>query len=42
MDEQLRHYERKLAFETDSWDLKVTLDSGENVDIGSDLMPLIC
>lgn len=31
MDEQLRHYENKLAFETDSWDLKVALESGENV-----------
>ncbi|MCB1837261.1 MAG: rhodanese [Alcanivoracaceae bacterium] len=24
-------YEHKLAFETDSWDLKTMLDSGENV-----------
>jgi rhodanese-related sulfurtransferase len=31
MDQQLRHYEGKLAFETDSWDLKVALESGENV-----------
>ena len=31
MDEQLRHYEWKLAFETDSWDLKVALESGENI-----------
>jgi len=31
MDEQLRHYENKLAFETDSWDLKVALESGENI-----------
>ncbi len=31
MDEQMRHYENKLAFETDSWDLKVALESGENV-----------
>ena len=31
MDDQLRHYENKLAFETDSWDLKVALESGENV-----------
>jgi rhodanese-related sulfurtransferase len=30
MDEQLRHYESKLAFETDSWDLKVALESGES------------
>lgn len=33
MDEQLRHYENKLAFETDSWDLKVAIESGENVII---------
>lgn len=31
MDEQLRHYERKLEFEIDSWDLKVALENGENV-----------
>jgi len=31
MNEQLRHYEKKLAFETDSWDLKVALESGENI-----------
>ena len=31
MEEQLKHYEKKLAFETDSWDLKVALESGENV-----------
>jgi rhodanese-related sulfurtransferase len=31
MNEQKRHYENKLAFETDSWDLKVALESGENV-----------
>lgn len=31
MHEQLRHYEDKLAFETDSWDLKVALESGENI-----------
>lgn len=33
MKEQMRHYEEKLAFETDSWDLKVALESGENVVI---------
>ncbi len=33
MDEQIRHYESKLAFEMDSWDLKVALDSGVNVVI---------
>jgi rhodanese-related sulfurtransferase len=31
MDDQLRHYENKLAFETDSWDLKVALESGQSV-----------
>jgi rhodanese-related sulfurtransferase len=31
MNEQLRHYERKLAFETDSWDVKVVLESGDNI-----------
>ena len=31
MNEQLLHYQNKLAFETDSWDLKVALETGENV-----------
>lgn len=31
MEEQLRHYEKKLEFETDSWDLKMALESGENI-----------
>lgn len=32
MDEQqLSHYANKLAFETDSWDLKVALESGDKV-----------
>lgn len=31
MNDQIMHYEHKLAFETDSWDLKVALESGENV-----------
>lgn len=31
MDEQIKHYESKLAFEADSWDLKVALEAGENV-----------
>ena len=31
MDEQLRHYENKLAIETDSWDLKVALEAGGNI-----------
>ncbi|HEX8987185.1 MAG TPA: rhodanese-like domain-containing protein [Rhodocyclaceae bacterium] len=30
-DEQLRHYADKLAYEIDSWDLKVALESGENL-----------
>lgn len=31
MDDQIRHYENKLAYEIDSWDLKVAMESGENV-----------
>jgi rhodanese-related sulfurtransferase len=31
MEEPLKHFENKLAFETDSWDLKVALDAGENI-----------
>lgn len=31
MNEQIKHYESKLSFEIDSWDLKVALESGENV-----------
>lgn len=31
MDDQLQHYQNKLAFEIDSWDLKVALEAGENV-----------
>lgn len=31
MDEQLRHYQNKLAFETDAWDLKVALESGAHI-----------
>lgn len=31
MNEHIKYYESKLAFETDSWDLKVALESGENV-----------
>lgn len=31
MNEQLRHYSDKLAYEIDSWDLKVALESGEKV-----------
>lgn len=31
MDEQIRHYETKLSFETDSWDLQAALESGDKV-----------
>lgn len=31
MDEQIRHYQNKLAFETDAWDLQVALDAGDKV-----------
>lgn len=31
MEEQLRHYANKLAYEIDSWDLKVAIENGENV-----------
>lgn len=31
MNEQLKHYQDKLAYETDSWDLKVALSASENV-----------
>ena len=31
MEEQVRHYESKLAFETDSWDVKVAFESKENI-----------
>ena len=31
MKEQLQHYSDKLAYEIDSWDLKVALENGENV-----------
>jgi rhodanese-related sulfurtransferase len=30
-DEQWRHYSNKLAYEIDSWDLKVALEGGEKV-----------
>ena len=29
--DQLRHYANKLAYEIDSWDLKVALENGERV-----------
>jgi rhodanese-related sulfurtransferase len=31
MDQQAKHYEDKLRFEIDSWDLKVALDASERV-----------
>lgn len=31
MEEQLKHYADKLAYEIDSWDLRVALDQGEAV-----------
>src|SRR6266478_1691945 len=31
MDEQTRHYQNKLNFEIDSWDLNVALQAGEEV-----------
>ncbi len=33
MDDQLGHYADKLAYEIDSWDLKVALDAGENITV---------
>lgn len=31
MDEQLKYYQNKLACETDSWDLMVAMECGENL-----------
>ena len=31
MEAQLRHYADRLAYDTDSWDLKTALEAGENV-----------
>lgn len=31
MNEQIRHYQSKLEFETDSWDLAVALKAGEKI-----------
>jgi len=33
MDPQLQHYRDKLAYEMDSWDLKVALEARENVTV---------
>ena len=42
MDEQLSHYANKLAFETDSWDLKVALESGEKILVVDARAPEAC
>ena len=31
MDNQIRHYEKKLSYETDSWDLNEAIQNGENI-----------
>lgn len=31
MDEQTKHYQNKLNFEIDSWDLKVAIEAGERI-----------
>ena len=33
MKDQIRHYENKLAFETDSWDLRMALEAHENITV---------
>lgn len=33
MDDQRRHYSDKLAWEIDSWDLKVALEAGETITV---------
>ena len=33
MNDQLKHYSEKLAYEIDSWDLKVALESGERITV---------
>jgi len=33
MNDQLKHYADKLAYEIDSWDLKVAMDAGDNVAV---------
>jgi len=33
MNDQLKHYSDKLAYEIDSWDLKAALEAGENITI---------
>ena len=31
MNEQIKHYQDKLSYETDSWDLNEAIEKGENV-----------
>ncbi|MCA9075383.1 MAG: rhodanese-like domain-containing protein [Planctomycetaceae bacterium] len=33
MKDQLQHYEHKLDYEIDSWDLLVTIKAGENITV---------
>lgn len=33
MEDQIRHYENKLRFEIDSWDLNKSVDQGKNIII---------
>ena len=33
VEEQLKHYSSKLAYEIDSWDLKVALEGGERITV---------
>ncbi len=33
MNDQLKHYSDKLAYEIDSWDLQVALDAGETITV---------
>lgn len=33
MDEQIRHYTAKLAYEIDAWDLQAALGSGETITV---------
>jgi rhodanese-related sulfurtransferase len=33
MNEQMQHYLDKLAYEIDSWDLKVALEAGEKISV---------
>jgi rhodanese-related sulfurtransferase len=33
MEDQLEHYRRKLAYEIDSWDLKIARESGGHVTV---------